>query len=106
MRANEIYRAALEKAKALDRSLEFQSFGKGKISRIIGHGIGLELNEPPILSEYDNSPLPESCVIALDLHLMDESGVVVKLEDMVLVKDGGNEILTRTPRQLFEVPPG
>jgi len=50
MKCSEIYGAAIEKAKELGRSEHFQNFGKGKKSRLIGHGIGLELNEPPVPS--------------------------------------------------------
>jgi len=45
----------------------------------------------------------EGYVIALDLHMLDEKLGVVKLEDMILVGEGGNEILTISPRKLFEV---
>jgi Xaa-Pro dipeptidase len=100
---NEIYRLAVDKAAVLGRQGQFQHFGGGKRSRLIGHGIGLELNEPPIPSEYDHSALGEGYVIALDLHMLDESLGVVKLEDMILVKEMGNEILTPSPRELFEV---
>jgi Xaa-Pro aminopeptidase len=103
MTGRDIYRLARQKAGELGRAAEFMSFGGGKASRILGHGIGLELNEPPILSEYDTSAIPKDCVMALDMHMMDEAGRVVKLEDMVLVGRGGNEILTKTPRLLFEV---
>ncbi|MFB3925122.1 MAG: M24 family metallopeptidase [Syntrophales bacterium] len=102
MKCNEIFRAAAGKARELGRQDHFQNFGGGKISRIIGHGIGLELNEPPILSEYDSSEIGEGYVLALDIHMMDENAGVVKLEDMILVREGGNQILTRTPRDLFE----
>jgi Xaa-Pro aminopeptidase len=87
----------------LGRRETFQHFGGGKISRIIGHGIGLELNEPPILSGYDSSPLEEGQVVALDLHMLDEALGVVKLEDMIHIRAKRNEILTPTPRILFEV---
>jgi Xaa-Pro dipeptidase len=100
---NEIYRLAVEKATALGRQGQFQHFGGGKSSRLIGHGIGLELNEPPIPSEYDHSPLGDGYIIALDLHMLEESLGVVKLEDVILIREGGNEILTLTPRELFEV---
>ena len=103
MTCSDIYRMALEKAMALGREGQFQSFGKKKISRLIGHGIGLELNEPPIPSEYDHSPVKEGYVIALDLHMLDESRGVVKLEDMILIGEDGNEILTKSPRKLFEI---
>jgi hypothetical protein len=42
-------------------------------------------------------------VIALDMHMLSENVGVFKLEDMILVKSGGNELLTRSPRCLFEV---
>jgi len=103
MRCSDIYRMAVEKAAALGREGQFQSFGGGKRSRLIGHGIGLELNEPPIPSEYDKSPIEDGYVIALDMHMLDESVGVVKLEDMILIKENENEILTKSDRRLFEV---
>ncbi|MBM4271769.1 MAG: aminopeptidase P family protein [Deltaproteobacteria bacterium] len=103
IKCSEIYAMSVEKAKELGRFDHFQSFGKGKRSRLIGHGIGLELNEPPVPSEYDHSELADNYVIALDMHMMDETAGVVKLEDMILVKHEGNEILTKSPRRLFEI---
>ncbi|MEN6319395.1 MAG: Xaa-Pro peptidase family protein [Syntrophaceae bacterium] len=103
MKCSEIYSAAIEKAKELGRTEHFQNFGKGKKSRLIGHGIGLELNEPPVPSEYDHSEVGEHYVIALDIHMMDEAAGVVKLEDMILIRHGGNEVLTKSPRELFEI---
>jgi len=34
---------------------------------------------------------------------MDENVGVVKLEDTILIANNGNEILTRSPRDLFEL---
>jgi Xaa-Pro aminopeptidase len=99
----DIYRMAVKKAAELGREDQFQHFGGGRRSRLIGHGIGLELNEPPIPSEYDLSTVEEDYVIALDMHMLDAALGVVKLEDMILIKRTGNEILTMTPRKLFEV---
>lgn len=101
--ASEISRRAFVKAQELGRGKPFQNFGNGRRSRIIGHGVGLELNEPPILSDYDHSGIPENAVLALDIHMMEEGLGVVKLEDMILVGKKGNEILTKTPRILFEI---
>jgi Xaa-Pro dipeptidase len=103
MKCSEIYGAAVEKAKELGRSDHFQNFGKGKKSRLIGHGIGLELNEPPVPSEYDHSEVGDNYVVALDMHMMNEAVGVVKLEDMILIKERGNEIMTKSPRRLFEI---
>jgi len=103
MKCSDIYRMAVDKAKELGREGQFQNFGRGKRSRLIGHGIGLELNEPPIPSEYDHSTVEDGYVIALDMHMLDESAGVVKLEDIILITREGNEILTRSPRDLFEL---
>jgi Xaa-Pro aminopeptidase len=34
---------------------------------------------------------------------MDEAAWVVKIEDMILIAHSGNEILTKSPRELFEI---
>jgi Xaa-Pro aminopeptidase len=102
---SELYQMAVEKAADLGRTDHFLNFGRGKRSRLLGHGIGLELNEPPIISEHDHTPIPGNCVIALDIHMMQTEVGVVKLEDMILIADEGNEILTKSPRELFEISP-
>jgi Xaa-Pro dipeptidase len=103
MVCQDIYQLAIKKATDLGRQDHFQHFGGGRRSRLIGHGIGLELNEPPIPSAYDLSPVKEGFVIALDLHMLAEGVGVVKLEDMILIKGTGNEILTTSPRKLWEI---
>ena len=103
LKCREIYQMAVEKSKELKVTDAFLNFGKGTMSRMIGHGIGLELNEPPILSMYNNSEVSDGYVVALDMHMMDENVGVVKLEDMILITDDGNELLTKSPRHLFEL---
>jgi Xaa-Pro dipeptidase len=103
IKCSEIYQMAIEKSKELRVTHPFLNFGKGRKSHIIGHGIGLELNEPPVLSMYDNSVVSDGYVVTLDMHMMDQNIGVVKLEDMILITNNGNEILTRSPRQLFEL---
>lgn len=102
MKGKEIYRMALDRARELGRENHFQSFGD-KRSRLVGHGIGLELNEPPVPSEYDDSPVNENYVVCLDLHMLDKDTGVVKLEDMIWVKQPRNEILTISPRGITQL---
>lgn len=103
MKCREIYQMAIEKSKELKAADAFLNFGKGRRSRMIGHGIGLELNEPPILSAHNNSEVSDGFIIALDMHMMDENIGVVKLEDMILVTKNENKVLTKSPRNLFEL---
>ena len=102
MKCSEIYKMAVKKAEELQVDKPFLNFGNGRKSKIIGHGVGLEINEPPILSDYDHSIISDGFVLALDMHMMDEKLGVVKLEDMILIGKK-NQLLTKTPRELFEV---
>lgn len=102
MKCSEIYKMAMRKAEELQVGKPFLNFGNGRKSKIIGHGVGLEINEPPILSEYDHSTISDGFVLALDMHMMDEKFGVVKLEDMIQIGEK-NKLLTKTPREFFEI---
>jgi len=69
----------------------------------IGHGIGLDANEPPILFEKSDFVLRSNFVITIEIHLTHPEYGAVKLEDMVLIKENGCEILSVTERELFIV---
>ena len=69
----------------------------------IGHGIGLDANEAPILFKKSNLYLRSNFVVTIELHLTHPKHGAVKLEDMVLVKENGCEILSVTEREIFLV---
>ncbi len=99
----EIYEMASAKSEQLNVSDNFLSFGQGKKSVLVGHGVGLEVNEPPLLSSYEKSKIHEGYVMAIEMHILKEKVGVLKLEDMIRVGKDKNEILNITPRKLFEV---
>ncbi len=103
VKCSEIFQMAVDKAGELKVIDAFLNFGGGKKSHMIGHGIGLECTEPPIISKYDHSELSEDFVMALEMHMFREDVGVVKLEDMILIRHNGNELLTKSPRELSEV---
>ena len=103
MKCSEVFQVAADKSKELDVADAFLSFGNGKKSHMIGHGIGLECSEPPIVSKYNHSRLLDGYVITLEMHMLREDVGVVKLEDMILINHNGNELLTKSPRRLFEI---
>jgi Xaa-Pro aminopeptidase len=76
--------------------------GGGKI-HYIGHGIGLELNEPPLVTARNGDPILAGTVIALEMHLLHENEFALKMEDMLLIGEQENAFLCRTPQTLFEV---
>ncbi|KYH38218.1 MAG: peptidase M24 [Candidatus Bathyarchaeota archaeon B23] len=69
----------------------------------LGHGVGLEVHEPPTLSERSEDVLERGNVVT------DEPGVYiprfggVRIEDMVLITDSGVERLTRFEKDLDAV---
>ena len=103
MKCNEIFQMAVDKAEDRKVADAFLNFGGEKKSHMIGHGIGLECTEPPIISKYDHSEVSENYAMGLELHMYGEGVGVVKLEDVILITNSGNEILTKSPRHLFEL---
>jgi Xaa-Pro aminopeptidase len=69
----------------------------------LGHGVGMEVHEWPRVSWNTDDILPSDCVITLEpgVYLNGEFGV--RIEDMVVLREGGNEVITRTTRDLLVV---
>ncbi len=69
----------------------------------VGHGVGLEVDEPPVLWPRDGTVLEAGMVLAVEIEVSaPERGMMVKLEDTVVVQGAGCEWLTTSPRELIE----
>jgi Xaa-Pro aminopeptidase len=71
--------------------IEAAGFGKGFRHRM-GHGIGLDVHERPFLSVEDETPLEAG------MTFTDEPSIVVerfgvRIEDVIVVADGGGRML-------------
>ena len=65
-----------------------------------GHGLGLEIHEPPRIGRRDKSRLALGMAITIEpgVYLEDFGGI--RIEDTVVVTGRGCEILTPTPKEL------
>lgn len=69
----------------------------------LGHGIGLEVHEPPLLGPEGKGALVAGEVVAMEPGLWDQEIGEIRFEDLVLVTDSGCETLTRFP---YDLRPG
>jgi Xaa-Pro aminopeptidase len=81
----------------------FRRFEHQPQAAFVAHGVGLELNEPPVLSPDGIVSLHPGMTLAIEMHVMEPEGLTVKLEDTVHLTPGGAEILTLSPRELIVV---
>jgi D-alanyl-D-alanine dipeptidase len=68
-----------------------------------GHGIGLELHEPPYVVEGNETPLEPGMTFSVEPGIYLEGRFGVRIEDVVAVTAGGVERLNRSTRELQTV---
>ena len=97
----EVYEAALAVASEAGLDAHFMGFGPAQV-RFIGHGVGLELDELPVLSPNDTQ-LAEGMVFALEPKFVFEGLGAIGIENTWAVRAGGVERLTRAPEDIVVV---
>jgi Xaa-Pro dipeptidase len=95
-----IYRRAVELATTRGFEDYFMGHGEGKVP-FVGHGVGLEMDELPLLGVGVNTRLEEGMVFAFEPKLVFPERGVVGVEDLYLVCSHGVERLTLTEDQLI-----
>jgi Xaa-Pro aminopeptidase len=80
--------------------MESEGLGKAFVHST-GHGLGLEIHEPPRVGRRDKTRLQAGMVITIEpgAYIRDFGGI--RIEDTVLVTKNGCEILTPTSKELM-----
>lgn len=97
-----LYEAAAQKAQQEGLSEFFMGHGEGQV-KFIGHGIGLEIDEYPIISPRFEDPLENGMVLALEPKFVFPQTGVVGLEDDYVMTAEGLKRLTLTDQSLIQI---
>lgn len=90
--AHEIYEKAVEAGQTIDPKLRREH---------IGHGVGLEIHEVPILRAGNNVVIEPGMVICIEAGTYIPEIGGFQIEDTAIVTDNGLEILSSLPKKLW-----
>jgi Xaa-Pro aminopeptidase len=80
--------------------LQKEGLSSNSVGRM-GHGIGLQITEPPSIMSNDNTVLEENMVIAIEPCFEYAPGTMLVHEENILITNNGHERLTsRTPQTI------
>jgi Xaa-Pro aminopeptidase len=96
----ELFQTSLIKAKSLGYEAQYLGPPGYKVS-FVGHGIGLELIEPPILARGRMDRLMPGMTFALEPKMVFEDEFSVGIENVFLVTDRGARIISKVPTEIF-----
>lgn len=99
------YEAAVDVARSNGVNDWFQGHGRYR-GPYIGHGVGLELDELPVLGPGADMPIEAGMVLTIEPKLIVPDVGAVNFEDDVVVHSDGAEYLSDLPRELFVLEGG
>ncbi len=95
--------ATCEQADAAARKVvEDAGYGAAFRHRL-GHGIGVDVHEPPFLTKGNTTLLQEGMLFTVEPSIMNENGFSARIEDVVVARPGGGEPLTKGWQDLIVV---
>lgn len=98
----DIFLMAYEKVKKAGLEESFMGCGEGKVN-FLGHGLGLEINELPVIAKRHNVVLREGMVFACEPKFTIPERGAVGIEVDFVVRRNGLERVTETPIELVQL---
>ena len=68
-----------------------------------GHGVGLEIHEEPVANAKSDTVFSENMIITVEPGIYLSGEIGLRIEDSVIVKADGCELLTHSPKELIEI---
>ncbi len=87
---------------AARKLLQKAGFGR-YFTHSTGHGVGLEIHESPRVAEGQQELLQSGMVITIEPGIYFPGKWGIRIEDMVVVREGGCEVLTPTSKKFLAV---
>jgi len=88
--------------RAARQVIEEAGYGEAFRHRL-GHAIGMDVHEPPFLTEGDETPLEEGMLFTIEPSIMQINNYSARVEDIVVARPGGGEKLTNGWQELIVV---
>jgi Xaa-Pro dipeptidase len=100
IRLDELFRISTAKAESLGYAESYLGPPGYKVS-FIGHGIGLELIEHPIMTYKSRVSLQPGMIFAIEPKLVYLDEFAAGIESIFLVTETGHRLISQTPVQIF-----
>jgi Xaa-Pro aminopeptidase/Xaa-Pro dipeptidase len=84
-------------ARAAQAVLDATGFGE-HAGEGLGHGVGLDLHERPLMGFPRPETLQAGCVVTVEPGVYIRGWGGIRIEDDVLIAESGNEVLTHSPK--------
>ncbi|MDG0791899.1 Xaa-Pro peptidase family protein [Cohnella ginsengisoli] len=98
-----LYAEALRLADEAGLAAHFMGFGEDQV-RFLGHGIGLEIDEWPVLARGFADPIEPGVVLAIEPKFTFPGRGVVGIENTYAITADGFRTLTASPERLYRLP--